>query len=126
MKRFILAAFIITLIIGSGVWSLLKFNEFNIKTAVFLDNMSNTSLQNYPYSVLSDSIQFRQLWLDYQDIFVAFFNREPLEQIGFYAVRLPALAEFGESAEFYSTIQELKFAIYELWESELPIPKNLF
>ncbi len=125
MKRLLIAIVIVCAILGSGFWSLWQFSTLRSKAAPLLRRMEQSAdLGDLP-SATDAAEDFLELWHSYEGKLVPFVRQDPLEAIGSCAVRLPALGEHGDEAEFAAVTRELRYRMDELWESELPTPNNL-
>lgn len=126
MKRMLIAIAIVLAILGSSSFTLWRFYRMEQEAAPMLQAMQACAdSEDLPEAVILAE-QFRDLWTEYQPSFVRVARRDSLERIGRCAARLPALGQHGDSAEFAAAVQELAYCINELWESELPLLRNLF
>ncbi len=108
-----------------GCWSLWEFHSLREDTDPLLAAMEEAVEKSDPVAAEPAALAFKALWQDYEDTLLRLARREPLEQIGTYAAALPALARYGDIADFSSSVAELRYCMRELWESELPILKNI-
>ena len=125
MKRLLIAVSIVLSILASSLWSLWQFSQLRQEAEPLFFIMENAAGKNDPSAALSASKEFLQLWTHYEEKLISFVRQDPLEVIGGCAVRLPALAEHQSAADYAATLQELRYRIEELWNSELPTWNNL-
>ena len=125
MKRLLIALLIVCTILGSASWSLWQFSALRSKAAPLLRRMEQAADEGNLPAGTSASEEFLELWLSYEGKLLPFVRQDPLEAIGSCAVRLPALAEHGDEAEFAAVARELHYRMDELWESEIPSLNNL-
>ncbi len=126
MKRVALALGLVAAMILYGCWSLWEFSSLRQETAPLLAAMEGAAAAGDMAAAEEGAAAFEALWTDYEDTLLRLARREPLEQIGTYAAALPALARYGEAADFAVSVAELRYCLRELWEGELPLPQNLF
>ncbi len=125
MKRLLIAVSIVLCILASSFWSLWQFSLLRQEAEPLFQTMEQALAQQDAEASLSASQQFLQLWKDYEQKLIPFVRQDPLEVIGGCAARLPALAEHQAAADFAATLRELRYRMDELWDSELPIFRNL-
>ena len=125
MKRLMIAVLIVCIILISGIWSLWQFSLLKEKAIPIFDQMEEAAKQENFSAATVAAQQFLELWLSYEGKLIPFVRRDPLEAIGSCAARLPSLSEHEDVADYAAAVQELRYRFEELWESEIPMLRNL-
>lgn len=126
MKRIITAFVILCLILAVSAYSIWQFYEMRQEALPLLEQMKELCDAGDLASAQGYVQQFLNVWEKYQPALSRFTRRDPLEHMGQCAVRLSALAEYGDAADFSATIDELSYCMEQLWQSELPDFRQLF
>ena len=69
--------------------------------------------------------KIKSVWDEKEKRLLLYIRHNEIDDIGKSISELKYLAEFGDSAEFCSKLDQTKGLIYHVWESELPLFKNI-
>lgn len=126
MKRFIFAAGLLVLVLGFNSYCLFSVTE--IKNEVFskLDELYTFALTETDIRTSEKADEFTEYWIETQHILCRMVRHDLLDETTVAVSRLSPLAKFGEKGEFCAEINRCRILIEEIWDSELPLPRNIF
>ena len=126
MKRLLVAIGIVALILAAGGYSAFRIFSFKEEALTLLEKMSRQTESGHLAMAAETARDFQELWFQVENSLIQFTRREPLEHISSYAAMLPVLGQHNEAAGFAALTEDMKYAVQELWENEIPFFRNLF
>ena len=126
MKRLILAAALMLLLIGFNFFCLNLLHETKDDISKRLDFIEYTIKLSDFEETASECEKFEEYWLTKQHLLSRIVRRELLEQMACSVAKFAPLAKFKEYGELCSEINLCRIIIAEIYDSELPLFRNIF
>ena len=126
MKRLILAAALMFLLIGFNFFCLNLLHETKDDISKRLDFIEYSIKSDNFEETASECEKFEEYWLIKQHLLSRIVRRELLEQMACSVAKFAPLAEFEEYGELCSEINLCRIVIEEIYDSELPLFRNIF
>lgn len=125
MKRLVIAITILGLILLIGGLSSYQVYCFQKDAVVLLEQMAQSAESGRLSAAAETAQEFYELWFQTKHSLIQFVRRDPLDHISRQAAQLPVLAQYGDMSGFAALTQDLKDAVQELWDDEIPYLQNL-
>ncbi len=125
MKRFVIAAAIMAAMLGISGMVLYGLTQVKDDMVASLDELTRMA-ENKEYDrayQLSEQL-FRQ-WDKEENRLIRYVRHTDLDSISSRMARLPYLVKYKDPAEFLSEVNQIRYLILHLWESELPLMRNI-
>ena len=71
------------------------------------------------------SEQLFHRWDEEENRLIRYVRHTDLDSISSRMARLPYLVKYKDPAEFLSEVSQIRYLILHLWESELPLMRNI-
>ncbi len=126
MKRVVFAA----ILLASLIW----FNVFCLETIAEIKNEMTGRLDFLDYTVKNGSTEetasecekLTEFWLGKHHVLCRIVRHELLDQTTMAVSRFSSLAEYEEFGELSAEISRCRLLIEEIWDSEVPLLRNIF
>ncbi len=126
MKRLFFAASLMFLLIGFNIYCLSAVREAKDDISERLDFIEYTIVNGNSEKTASECEKFEKYWISAQHNLSRIVRRELLVQTTEAVARFVPLAKYEEYGELYSEINLCRILIDEIYDSELPLFRNIF
>lgn len=125
MKRFVIAVAIMCSMLavsGMVLYGLYQVKEEMISSLDELTQLVEAKEYDRAYE-LSQKLFHR--WDEEENRLIRYVRHTDLDGISSRMARLPYLVKYKDPAEFLSEVNQIRYLILHLWESELPLVRNI-
>ena len=125
MKRVVFAGVLLVFLIGFNLFCLKTVTE--IKEGVFerIDFLKYTIKTEDSEKIASECEEFTEYWLSRQHILCRIVRHELLDETAIAVSRFSSLAQYGEYGELSAEADRCRILMEEIWDSELPLLRNI-
>ncbi|MBR3609952.1 MAG: DUF4363 family protein [Oscillospiraceae bacterium] len=125
MKRVVFAGVLLVFLIGFNLFCLKTVTE--IKEGVFerIDFLKYTIKTEDSEKIASECEKFTEYWLSRQHILCRIVRHELLDETAIAVSRFSSLAQYGEYGELSAEADRCRILMEEIWDSELPLLRNI-
>lgn len=125
MKRVVFAGVLLVFLIGFNLFCLKTVTE--IKNCVFerIDFLKYTIKTEDSEKIASECEKFTEYWLSRQHILCRIVRHELLDETAIAVSRFSSLAQYGEYGELSAEADRCRILMEEIWDSELPLLRNI-
>lgn len=121
---------IIILIVAISVACLYGAGTYNTYrvTGEMLDRIEETqqlALSGDTQKAQEALAEMEQFWEKKEELLTLYIRHNDIDYVKKTLAELPALIQFGDPAEFCSKLDETRETVNHIWESELPLVKNI-
>lgn len=126
MKRVVFAVVLLIFLIGFNSFCLSAVSDINERVSDKLDSLQKTIENESNEQILTECEDFTEYWLSEHHILCMIVRHELLDQTTISVSRFVPLAKYDEKGELASEINRCKLLMEEIWDSERPVPRNIF
>lgn len=126
MKRVVFAAVLLFFLIGFNIFCLETVTSIKDDMTSRLDFLQYTLENGTAEETALECEKFTEYWLEEHHILCRIVRHELLDRTTEAVSHFVPLAEYGEYGELSAKINSCRFLIEEIWDSELPAPRNIF
>ena len=125
MKRLLIAVFLMCAMLTASTLSLVRLKHVKDSMMDGLDQLVYLAqTEQYEQAYIQSELLFEQ-WDEQEDRLIRYLRHTDLDSISSQMARLSYLIKYKDPAEFLSEVSEIRHLILHLWESELPLPRNI-
>lgn len=125
MKRLLIAVFLMCAMLTASTLSLIRLKHVKDSMMDGLDQLVYLAqTEQYEQAYIQSELLFEQ-WDEQEDRLIRYLRHTDLDSISSQMARLSYLIKYKDPAEFLSEVSEIRHLILHLWESELPLPRNI-
>ena len=126
MKRVILAAVLLGLVVGFNIYCLDSVTKTKDEVYKNIEDISASLSANDLEKAASECEEFAEYWLSESRSICRVVRHELIDRMTASVSRLSALAEYGELGELSAELDQCRTVMGEIWDSERPFLGNIF
>ena len=126
MKRVIVAASLIVLILAGSVWGLILLKGYAVEITQQIDGVLEAVKADDHNDYVAKSILLNRRWLEIEGTLVRYIRHNQIDDITGVMARIVYLAQYDDQSELTAELHRAKVMIQEVWYSETPRLKNIF
>ena len=108
-----------------SIAGILNVRNVKEKMTVLLNTAEQEAVSGQYEEAKNTAQKMKAVWEEKEKRLLIYIRHNEIDDIGKCISELKYLAEFGDTAEFCSKLEQTKGLVYHIWESELPLFKNI-
>ncbi len=125
MKRVVLAAVLLFLLIGFNLFCLFSVKKIKTEATEKLNSIYSSILDGNTEKTALECENFKEYWLAKHHILCLIVRHDLIDQITISVAGFVPLANFEEPGELASEIFECNILLEEIFDSEIPYLRNI-
>ena len=126
MKRVIFAGILMIILVGFNIFCLFEIRKAKDDISGRLDFIEYTLASGNSEETALECEKFTEYWIEKQHLLSRIVRHELLEQTTNSVAQLAPFAEYEEYGDLSAQISICRILIEEIYDSELPLFRNIF
>ena len=125
MKRVVLAYVLLIGMVGLSSWGLYVLGDCRSEMTKEIDGLLSASCSEDDSYCAERARLLTTKWIDTHRTLCRYVRHAQLDQVTLAMARLEPLAAYGEKGEFTAELMRCRILLDDIWDSELPLLRNI-